>query len=205
MARADVEAMDLTIITPCIRAANLPRLRESIVKSCSAIPKFQVRWLIVFDDREPLALALGDPATNLSIWMLAVPSEGKSINGNIQRNLALDHTTYGRVYFLDDDTTLCASLVPRLAELVRESPHANFVFNQSLPDGTLRCSAAAENMVMGKVDSGQAILMRETIGNRRWQEMIYEADGILFQDIHERFPESFRFINETLSVYNALR
>lgn len=193
----------LHIITPVSRPQNIPALAQSI--KSAIVPDITVEWWLVYD-----AAALPSELPQSTCHFLAVPSVVKgnkiSVAGNAQYNAALDKISDGWVYFLDDDTTLHHRLIKAIAPLLLNIPGCNIAFNQNLPDGTRRLTVSPDNMRVNAVDTGQVVLCRESIGNiRRTPADAYCGDGRMIEAVFKAHPNSFIFLNETLSVYNRLK
>lgn len=193
----------LHIITPVSRPQNVPALAHSI--DAALVDEIKVLWWLVFD-----AASVPEMGASLKFRAegLAVPSlvNGKrvSVAGNGQRNAVLDQIKDGWTYFLDDDTTLHPRLIKAVAPLLLHIPGCNLVFNQNWPDGSRRCTIGPDRVHQGTVDTGQAVLCRESIGTLRQSPTMYHADGVFMQAVFEAHPESFIFLNEVLSIYNRI-
>lgn len=193
----------LHIITPVSRPQNIPALAQSI--KVALVPEIVVEWWLVYD-----AQALPSELPQATCHFLAVPSlvNGKkmSVGGNSQYNAALDQITDGWVCFLDDDTTLHHRLIKAIAPLLLNIPGCNLAFNQNNPDGTRRLTVSPDNMQVNRVDTGQVVLCRESIGAiRRVPADAYCGDGRMIEAVFKAHPESFIFLNEALSTYNRIR
>lgn len=201
--------MDLNIITPVTRPQNLPKMRDSIAAALRELADWKAIWWVCFDATHVPADIEIMVDGNLETRKLATPSvkdgQAVSASGNAQRNMALEASQSGWVYFLDDDTVLHPNLLSHISSPCHENPKISVVVTQTTNNGSVRLVAAPENMHLCAVDSGQVVMCRETIGSRRWRPMHYESDGYFIEEVYQSNPSSFVFINVGLSIYNALR
>lgn len=192
--------MFITIITPCSRPHNLPKLYESI-----NIPNY--RWMVLFDGLHIDTIPTDLPPT---IEPHIVTDEN-GIVGNPQRNYALDKVTSGWVYFLDDDTILHPDLYPTLEPLSDDHDFFHFsqyesTYNPSLPlhhpDNC--CRSSGNNCVRGDIDTGQVMVHSSVIQGVRWVNNLYEGDGVWIEQIYKQ-TKSPLWIDKLLCIYNKLR
>lgn len=180
--------MFLNIITPCSRPYNLQTIENSI-----NIPKYNYRWLIVFDDhRVPNDIYIPKNAEVFAI------KNTNSIVGNAQRNLALDIIDMGHIYMNDDDTILH----PELWDNIKESNHDFISFTQAHTDGKIRI--IGDKINVGSIDSHNFIISKNICMDIYWKINLYEADGVFAVECYNRAKTKI-FIPKILSIYNYLR
>lgn len=184
----------INIITPCSRPENLSVISKSI-----NIPKVAYRWIVVIDGR-PEDCSATFPK-NAEIYFHK--KEG-SISGNAQRNYALNlidkqekpRGLRSYVYFLDDDTLLHPDLYSAIQYIDNDFIH----FNQQTIDGKHRVGGIVK---VNQVDSGNVLVSRLLIGDSRWINRIYNADGVFLEEVFKRARNPL-YLNQTLSIYNAI-
>ncbi len=159
------------MLTACSRPENLARVGESIANAAAG--SLDVCWHVRFD------------------------LERQHVGGQALKNQMLDDIHDGWVYILDDDTVMTALLV----DAVVASPWAEMiVVSQRRPGGRV-LHAAAENMRVGSVDIGQAVIRRKLIGDRRIPAT-YEGDGVFLQELAA--VGAVRYVDALMSFHNAL-
>lgn len=165
--------MRLHILTACTRPENLPTMAESIHKWGSA----DVTWHVRFD---PTKTAIG---------------------GQRLKNEMLDERHgSGYVFFLDDDTVAHPMLWKRVHPLLEEHVAA-VVFSQKHSElGILH--AAPENVTVGGIDIGQAVVHASVIAGHRIPET-YAGDGEFYEAVL-RGRDDVVYLDEVLSFHNAL-
>jgi len=177
----------LTIITPCSRPENLQHLKQSI--------KFdQVsQWIIVYDNTKNSFLKLFNHPK-----ILELPSNLISLAGHAQRNLAIDKTSDGLIYNLDDDNIIHPNfwrILPNFSATkinlfnIENHPRFNHL-NLSNPGP-------------GTVDTSMFCIDRKLIGEKRWLPHLYSADGVFVASINTNL-NSLKIFDETASYYNYL-
>jgi len=178
--------MFLNIITPCSRPKNLHKIAASI-----NIPRDNYRWIVVFDAEEPPEKDL--IPDNCEWYCYKDP---KSVFGNAQRNLALDKVTEGYIYFNDDDTTIH----PELWENIKDCEEDMILFKQIDQQGTMRIG----KLDFDHIDSHTFVVSHKIIGDTRWKNDIYWADGVFARECAKK-KKSLKKIDKVLSLYNSLR
>jgi len=182
----------LTVVTPCSRPENLPALEASLTPGAAW---FDIAWMVLSDHGQ----------------------YPESVAGHAQRNRALDRIMDGWVYFLDDDNLMHPALFERLYRRITRIPSwylrgygsvgetgraRGYIFSQELGAG--QRVAAPENVTVNRIDTAQFLLWRGLIGDLRFAEDRYEADGIFIETLYSQSPQSFEFIEEPLCYYNRL-
>jgi hypothetical protein len=182
----------LTIITPCTRPHHLMRIKESIPF------EYVEQWIIVYDESvTPNAHLFND------VRIQEYGCQGHSIAGNIQRNYALDRIGDTYVYFLDDDTLMhpdMASFLPTIEPnhiytFDQERNAKEFPFTEKLKGDTIE---------MFHIDTAMFLIDSSLIQNIRWMVDEYTADAIFITECYSTHPESWIYVDRTLSYYNYL-
>ena len=177
----------LTIVTPCSRPENLPRIAESITGPA--------RWIVVVDS----AVVQGkveQPGAEVIYH-----SEPGSVAGHAQRNAALDLIDSGWVYFLDDDNIMHPDFWT-LFDWLDEDDETGMVLVGQDVNGTRR---VPERIGIGLVDMAQLVVRRELIGDLRFPAHFYEADGMMIGALVRRHAAKVQLVRDVLSYYNGLR
>jgi hypothetical protein len=168
----------LHILTAVTRPWNLPTIAKSIAIAAEPDCKWEIVWHLHFD------LAQTD------------------VGGHAQKNAMLDSIDDGWCWILDDDTLMHPDLLKRLDKVLTEQPDTwALVVSQTREDG--RYLPAEEQQVrVGFIDAGQAIMRRDFIGDHRLPKN-YVGDGEWLSDLLPS-REGVVYLNETLSMHNAL-
>lgn len=126
----------------------------------------------------------------------------KHVGGQHLKNQMLQEIHDGWVCVLDDDTVMHPSFLYKIYRARVQNPLANaFVVSQRRTTNVV-LQAKPENMVVGKVDAGQAVLRRSFVGDTLIPET-YAGDGewlhgLLFG------RDDVVYLREVLSLHNAL-
>lgn len=187
--------MKLTIITPCSRPENLPRMKPGID---TGRVLYEIDWRIVFDTSvcQPVFI---DGA------IISGASVDGSHFGNGQRNSGIDATSDGWVYFLDDDNAIHPNFFSGIAGAMLTHPDKRaFAFQQSLFERGVRDVSPAETRV-NYIDMAQVLIRRDLIGDIRFEVEPYNADGRFIEAVYQSNPSEWAFIHQILCYYNALR
>lgn len=196
--------MTINIITPLTRPENLDAMYNSIVERPSEI---NVKWHIVIDKSASGEISLPfDLIFNKIIaWY---ESDTSAIAGHAHRNRALGYITDPNewVMSLDDDNIIHPYLWKWLQTWASCGEPANgVIWDQIQKSGQTRLIAHKDYIKVHNVDTAQYMIKRGLIGDIRFQENKYEADGIFIQEIYERNKDSFIIVNQPLCYYNYLR
>jgi len=179
----------LSIITPCYRQNNIPKLFNSI--NFDKIDK----WIIVYDtsnERKYDKLYDTDPK------ILEVECD-KGISGNPQRNYGLTLVNDGYIYFLDDDNII----------------HPNFWFIVDKLDGEhfytfdqMRNKNGqvlyGNNIAIDNIDTAMFVVHKKHINEIEWMCDKYNADGYFISDINKNNNGKHIYIKSICCYYNYL-
>lgn len=186
--RENMGKNEIVLVTPCSRPQNLKKLEESI-----DFEKVSM-WYIVYDCRK-MAFEKryeGNP----KVTELECKEEGTS--GNQCRNMALDQIKSGMVYFLDDDNVIHPDF------WTLDAPKGKIVtFNQITDDlGGVR---KGDDVRVGYIDTAQFFMDRSLIGERRFVNDKYEADGIFVVELYEANKDNWVYMDKIAAYYNKLK
>lgn len=190
--------MFITIITPCSRVENLWKVYESI-----NFPNY--RWIVVFDGLKVNSIPENLPPTVEPY----IVSDESGISGNPQRNHALDLVEDGWVYFLDDDNLIHPELYSNVEPYSTMYEFIHFKqadsYNPHEENEELRYDSRmmGDKVVCGWIDTHQWIVHSKVIGDIRWVNDVYEADGIFAETIYNKTTKTI-WLDKYLSIYNEL-
>jgi len=182
----------LTIITPCTRPYHLMRIKESIPF------EYVEQWIIVYDESvTPNAHLFNDARIQ------EYGCQGHSIAGNIQRNYALDRIGDTYVYFLDDDTLMHPDMASFLLTI---EPNHIYTFDQerNAKEFPFTDKLKGDTIEMFHIDTAMFLIDSSLIQNIRWMVDEYTADAIFITECYSTHPESWIYVDRTLSYYNWL-
>lgn len=106
------------------------------------------------------------------------------------------------IYFLDDDNILHPNFFNMVNKLI-ESEKDGIVFSQMMKNGNSRLIAG--KIEVGFVDTAMFLLKYSLIGNTRFDESDYCADGKFIKDIYSSNPNKIIIDKEYGCYYNFLR
>jgi len=207
----------LTIITPCARPENLPRIAESLAE---AREQFDLSWFVVHDCRSGGPCdAMGEHfdgwETAMEVWHVA--SAGGDVAGHAQANRALDEiqraagTSADLIYRIDDDNLPVPGFFARLRELALGHPNVDlFLFAQlaagRYDEARWPTGVAFPVPQVGMMDTAQFVFRRELLGDLRFRADDYQADGHFVEALYAKAgPDRTWFVNDPLTQYNAIR
>ncbi len=201
--------MKLNIVTPLSRGENLLALYENVRSNYNK--GVDIKWWVIIDPKAKvdgsdfLGLAL-DP--NVQV----IGSYDSAIAGHGHRNLALniiqEEDEDSWFMSLDDDNIIHPDLIRELNSLTLRSDIQNPVgvlFDQCLKDGSKRLVVEEGNVGLNRTDTAQFVLKVNAIGDLRFDESRYDADGVFIYEFYEDHKDSIYHINKDLCYYNFLR
>ena len=186
----------LTIITPCYRQFNIPKLFDSI--HFDKIDK----WIIVYDtsnDRKYEQLYKNNPK------ILEVECSG-GISGNPQRNYALNLVDDGFIYFLDDDNIIHQNFWSIIKSLDENYFYTFDQIGNQYSYIYYKCDTLYGNRIeLFYIDTAMFIVHKKFIKDIKWKNDVYNADGYFICDIFNNNKESHKYINRVGCYYNYLQ
>ena len=183
----------ITIITPCSRIHNLPMLYESI--------KFDKihKWIIVYDTT--VNSYCHSFIHSEQIIEVDCKSSLNGVVGNTQRNYALslvEDDNY--IYFLDDDNIIH----PNFWEIVEElETDTIYTFNQYRDKH--EHILLGNRIEMNYIDTAMYIIHKNMIGDIKWQEDLYQADGKFISDVYLTGRYKHKYFQKYYCYYNYLK
>ena len=167
--------MRLHIVTAVTRPANLGTIAASLAAAaCTA--RIDLVWHWRFD------------------W------QREHVGGQKLKNDALDEIRDGWVWMLDDDTIAHSEILQAWVQHTQHASVSAVVFGQSRADGRILV-ANVNNVRVGHIDIGQAILERRVIADHRLPEH-YDGDGMFLEAVLP--AANVIYDNRLLSFHNQL-
>ena len=183
----------ISIITPCSRIHNLFALYESI--------KFDKihKWIIVYDTT--VNRYSHSFLSHKKIIEVDCKSSLNGIVGNTQRNYGLSFVEDDNyIYFLDDDNIIHPNFWKIMEELETDTIHT---FNQYRDKhGNILLGNRIE---INYIDTAMYIIHKNMIGNIKWQEDLYSADGKFITDLYATGKYKHKYFNKYYCYYNYLQ
>ena len=183
----------ITIITPCSRIHNLPMIYESI--------KFDKinKWIIVYDTT--VNTCYHSFIHSEQIIEVECKSSLNGVVGNTQRNYGLSFVEEDNyIYFLDDDNIIHPDFWEIIEELETDTIHT---FNQIRDK--YNNILLGNSIEMYHIDTAMYIIHKNMIGNIKWQEDLYSADGKFITDIYKTGKYKHIYFNTLYCYYNYLK
>ena len=186
----------LSIITPCSRPENLPRLFQSI-----NFNKIN-HWYIVYDTSKDRSYEhIFHNYQKISEHNIdGTPFNSKS--GNYQRNYALNLIKEGYVYFLDDDNLIHPDF---FTELDFNTPNKLYTFDQFLRKKDENNIIYRKGNVLrtNHFDMAQFCFdISIKPKNLLFENTLYAADGKLIEELDEVCKDNHIYIPKILCYYN---
>jgi len=179
----------LTIITPCCRQKGIPALYNSI-----RFDKIH-KWIILYDTSKNRKY---DKMYHDNPKILEV-EVNEGISGNPQRNYGITLVDDGFIYFLDDDNIMH----PHFWAIVDILDNNKFYTFDQLRTKKIDI-LHGNNINVAHIDTAMFLVHRKQIGNIRWIENLYEADGHFITELNNNNRGSHVYINAICCYYNYL-
>jgi hypothetical protein len=182
------------LITPCTRPQNLLIIYESIKPY---IFLYNIRWIIVYDMEVIPASPFPDEP-----WIEKYQHQRPGgIAGHAQRNFALNLIKEGFVWQLDDDNIVHPRFFEILTNAIISSGKPLLFFWQTIKHSQTR----SLDFRVGYIDNAQFIIDIKTLGELRYDETDYNADGHLICKLHTLKAYDICTIDIPICYYNYLR
>ncbi len=204
-----MDIVRLTIITPAKRIKNLHRVYESIFSNCPV--NMKLVWQLIIDYDEKVFITEYGKNTLNSLYefdrtaITFLPSADLGLSGNPQRNEALESVHTGFVCFMDDDNIMHPDYKLAVLYSMLNNPHTGIIVNQIFQNGNSRLRSNPNNVKPGHIDTAQFTLPIDIIGDVRWDNWDYCADGHFIERVYNNNKEKFVFLDSDLCYYNYLR
>jgi len=167
------------VLTAVSRPENLSAIGASIATAAKRIPRHQVTWHCRFDTGR------------------------MHVGGQYLKNQMLDDIDDGWVVILDDDTLMHKQFFVRVASTLTQQPElSGIVVSQKRTTGQLLI-AHPDNVAVGEIDAGQAILKRSLIADERLPTN-YAGDGIWLETLLRGRNDIAYLPESVLSLHNLL-
>ncbi len=202
--------MKLNIVTPLSRGQNLGLVYNSILWGKYQKTDVSVIWHVVIDkncsriDDNFMELLKSEP------WVVIHDYKEEAPAGHGHRNRVLEYLIHQDrldewFYSLDDDNALhrdYLSIVPKYKDECEA-----IVVSQIWGDyrGQRRCTAAPKFCKLNHIDSAQFTFKVGLIGDMKFDQNRYDADGVFIEVLYKKHPNKFKFLDVDLSYYNKLR
>lgn len=184
----------ITLVTPCSRPENLPRVAASI-----DFTKVQT-WFIVHDATPGgggSSRRVLDPREFPCVVELWCDAPGTA--GHPARNMILDRLRNGLVYFVDDDN----AVHPGFWDLADTfEPGKIYSFDMVYSQGNV---LKGDRPVVGFVDTAQVVFDASLVGALRFHAGLYDADGRFFQALIDSHRDAWEYVPGVYAFYNKLR
>lgn len=195
------------LVTPCSRPEFLMTIYDSI-KNQTYNNFANITWWIMLDTKRVTSIKEVNlpKSANFSIEVI-LDSYPSSVAGHGQRNAVLNKLgTHDWFYSIDDDNILHPNFLETVNNEIKASSDIKaVVVNQVLKNGSTRLLAAPQNTKVCSIDTAQYIVRTDLVGDTRFVETEYCADGIFIETLHKKDAESFRYVNQPFCYYNYLR
>lgn len=194
--------INLNIVTRCTRFEYLDKIYEQIF----APSNFKITWWILFDifNREinpELVVKLSKKNINLRFFY-GVPGD----MGHSYLNQIYDDIEDGYIYNLDDDNSLHENFYGEIFNLISDTQSKVIVFDQYIGGKDFSQlevrTACPENMKVSRVDFAQILFHKSLTVDTKLVSNYYCADGVLIEELYQKHPNEFLFVNKILSYYN---
>ena len=190
--------------TPLIRGQNLPKMLREVDKGREF---FDIMWWVARDVWCPGSKgpdypdwARGHSWIRYDEWQV---SRTKTPCGENLQNLMLSTLPPDTWWWgLADDNLPTPGFFKALREEVDAGAEV-VVFPCQHSSGLLK--SEAEAMHRGRVDGSQVAFKKSVAGDLRWVGDDACVDGVFVEELYKRCPEKFRFRQEPVLGYNALR
>lgn len=177
----------LTIITPCCRPENLPKIYESI--HFESIDK----WIIIYDTTKGRTYT---HIYNNHPKIIEVDCSDPGVTGNPQRNLGISMVKDGFLFFLDDDNIMHPDFWTILPTLKEEY---FYTWDQ---ENALK----GDKIELLHTDTSMFIVPKKICKNLKWKpDERWFADYLYIKTIYDNYPSQHKYIPKVLCYYNKLR
>ena len=183
----------ITIITPCSRIQNLPMIHESI--------KFDKinKWIIVYDTT--VDIYYQSFFSHEQITEVHCKSSLNGVVGNTQRNYGLSFVEDDNfIYFLDDDNIIHPDFWEIIEELETDTIHTFDQYRDKHKNILL-----GNRIEINYIDTAMYIINKNMIGDIKWQEDLYQADGKFITDVYLTGKFKHKYFQNYYCYYNYLK
>jgi hypothetical protein len=168
------------ILTPCARPQLLHALLSSIY--FAQFYDFSVRWHILFKSKN---------------------DKGKGIDATNETLDGIPKTADHWVYWMCDDNMVHPAFFKRCSEVMTDPKVKGIVCAIERHDNPgLFIPGQPEFIYPGMIDAAQCLIRMDLVGDERI-DLSLVSDGVFITNCYKKDPDSFVFLNEVLSFYEA--
>ena len=181
----------VSIITPCCRPQNLPKLYESM--NFEYIDK----WIIVYDtskDRSYTRIFTEHPK------IIETECDDNGTAGHPQRNFALNFVSKGFIYFLDDDNIMHDNFWITYPGIMNHDKYM-YSFDLEKGDGSIK---KGDELILHVIDTAMVLIHHSIIKGLKWYKHFQYSDGIFITTMFLKNNDVFGYIPMPLCYYNKL-
>lgn len=195
----------LIIVTPLSRVNNLPLIYENLLLNSATL---KLHWMIMVDEKihheiQRIQNAIVSTET-LQVSVLASPSKN-NLAGHGHKNVALEMLGENDwVYFLDDDNIIHPSLLKFISENDLFNSCDGIVVAQVWKNGAVRLNVSSDKIKVCHVDTASTVLSMRAIGETRFREGDYVADGYFIEEVYNKNSDKFLLFDIPMCYYNYL-
>lgn len=201
---------EINIITPVTRVENLPLIYKSLQNQ-----PIKIKWWVLLDPKvhekynavEKQLQSLASSADSSAEFVIIIEKSPQTNNlgGYSHRNWVMDRLSAEEwVYNLDDDTILHPALLPYLHQFDIMNRYSGIVFAQVNKNGDIRLDVKEDKIKVCHVDTGSIVYKMDIVGDLRFQEGHYVADGYFIEELYAKNKSRFTLRNIPLSYYNYI-
>jgi hypothetical protein len=207
----------IAVITPLKRLENIPIIFSNLRYNALRYINVSIHWFPIFDKSEEEWFEwwrdkldfLGRENENFKIQPI-LSSVDKAIAGHAHRNIVLEEIKKQYediwVYNVDDDNILHDNFAKFFA--INEgylNQCSGLIFSQIMKDGRLRLEADKDRVVVCHVDTAQLVFRLKDLGDLKYIENDYCADGHFINAFYEANKERVYIEKIPLCYYNYLK
>lgn len=181
--------IELNIVTPCSRPENLELIKKSI--NFDLISK----WYIIYDTRNNEFKKKYENTDKI----IELECKDEGIVGHQIRNMSLNLIKNGFIYYLDDDNIVH----PELWNIFTNFEN-NYIYTFDLIYNDNRI-LKGNNPIPNKIDTSQYLFDVSLVGNIKFNQSIYNADGIFINNLINNNKDKWKYIENISAYYNKLR
>jgi len=205
----------LNIITACIRASNLEKIHESILKAKEPYSNVDIAWYIVAEGRVlPTNSELRQIVDTKKLQFNNTITTHIIVNDTYQThwespvNIALEHIKSGLVCIIDDDNIMHPEFIeyiyPKYLSGIK-----GFIYHQQLSknktcNNIVRIAKRA-NIAPGKIDTAQFSFDRSLVENDSWCPKSKQPDGYFISSVYAKKSSEILILDRILCYYNYLQ
>ena len=183
----------VTIITPCCRPQNLPKLFASINF------EYVNNWIIIYDTSRDRSYT-----RSFTEYPKIIEAECDTIGsaGHPQRNFGLNFVSKGFVYFLDDDNIMHPHFWQVFPHIMNDNNQYIYSFDMEKEDGSIK---VGNEPFLHVIDTAMVLISHSLIKGLQWYKHFAYSDGIFISTLYEKNKSNFFYIPHAICYYNKLQ